>query len=450
MLDKQSSWNDIQPRAKRALRDIRGRFNQLYRSSDGREGWGQYLNPPTHRNHTGIYGTGSGVQVLSTADSEIINEQIKSGQNWLIHQWSQDDSETKRSGYNFLTYKYAFCLFGLSPHDTVFLSGRQQYDNQYDDTVDEFFEGLWERRIGTNGWAKYCLEEAESLEPDLQSSAFAALSLLGSQKIRNKPDFEEILKSIGERAYQEGKTIDSRHVGNGTKSVLTISLCLLALSRYKNIKPDNSIQKQTEIYIDRLSDVITSQVGSGNNFDKNTYSISLVSLPNSDRLPDDVVLDHYVIFLVYPIVVLALLEAGSPYIGRNHVFIRNVVSEYVNSTIDSDVNCFSSSNTGRCSTHDHLWIATMINKFVQTDIDEESRISRFRGHFQSRYVASLIFGAILLSIAIIASLFDQPANSATVRAISALTIALIGAVLGGLEPVTKARERINRFMSNKI
>jgi hypothetical protein len=449
MIDRRGSWEELQTDAEGALQETQEGFSDLFRSDSDREGWGQYIDPPAHRNHTGIYGTGSGIQVSSMADSGTSDERIQTAQEWLIDEWTSDGSDTVQKGYKHLTCKHAFCLFGLSSNDTAFTGGQSEYDRKYSGDVGEIFTALWEKRIENEGWGEFWLE-SELNEMDLQSSALSALALLSHEDIRNKTEYEEMLKTIGKRAYQEGKSINRQNIGNGNKMVLTIAFCLLALSRYRNVVGKDHIDIQTAKRINQLGKIITKQVSSGSNIEENTYSISLISLPDSDELPEDAGREHYMIFLVYPIVTLALLEAGTPFVGQNHIFIRTVVKQYTDSILGSNKGCFSSSETGRCSTHDHLWIAAMLHKYSQTDLGEERWRSRAWGHLKGRYVTSAFFVVSLLGIAIFAAFYAQPANSATVRALANLVIALLGALLGSLKPVLDFKDYVHYRYSSLL
>lgn len=137
MVNRQTAWEEIQPNSEQALEDIQGRFSTLFRSDSNREGWGQYIDPPPHRNHTGVYGTASGIQVCSIFDSEAHSQRIKAAQEWLINQWNREDSETTKNGYKHIIYKHAFCLFGLSSRNTAFRGGATEYADQYAEDVDD-------------------------------------------------------------------------------------------------------------------------------------------------------------------------------------------------------------------------------------------------------------------------------------------------------------------------
>jgi hypothetical protein len=426
MLDRQRSWTNLNTDAKTALRKIQGQYEDLYNRRDDEGGWGQYLDPPAGRSHSGIYGTGSGIQVLSMGDRQDYSEEIKAAQEWMIDEWTDDTSFTAKNGYRLLTYKHAFCLFGLSDSDSVFMSGARYYNDRFEDDVEEILTNLWEKRIEGTGWGEWHLE-SDSSGMELQSSALAAMALLGSEDIREKLEYEQILQNIGERAYEKGHTIHRQNVGNGNKAVLRLSFCLLALARYRNVVGENNISQQTAARIDQLGKILTSQLPSGRHIEKNTHSSSLISLP--DDRPDNANPEHYMIFIIYPIVTLALLEAGAPYVGRNHVFIRNVVDEYADVIIDRDG--FVSSDTGHCSTHDHLWIAAMLDRYRQTDLKDSPIYWRCWGTLQGTYIGTAALLIVLVIIAIGVAFLAQSDASPFILAIYNFILALVGAVLIG-------------------
>jgi hypothetical protein len=447
MIDHQSSWSELQTNAETALRKIQNQFTDLYESRGDEDGWGQYLDPPPRRKHSGIYGTGSGIQALSMSDQDDSTEKIKAAQEWMIEEWTDDNSFTARSGYRLLTYKRAFCLFGLSDGGTAFTSGARCYDDQFEEKVEGIYDQLWAKRIDKKGWGKWHLE-SDSDRPELQSSALAAMALLGSEQIYTEAEYEEILQHIGKRAYQEGQSIHRQNVGNGNKVVLKLSFCLLALARYRNVVGEGYINKQTAKRIDQLGKIITRQLPSGRNTEKNTHSSSLISLP--DERPEEANLEHYMIFIVYPIVTLALLEAGSPFVGRNHVFIRNVVDEYVESIINSDKQCFVSSDTGHCSTHDHLWIAAMLDKYRQTNVKDSPLYWRLWGRVRGTYLGLVAYVVILVMIAFGAAYLAQPDASPFMMAISNLILAACGAALVGSAPFLNIMDRLSRRRSTLL
>jgi hypothetical protein len=447
MISRQKSWNKLQTDAKTALGNIQDQFTDLYERRDDENGWGQYLDPPPMRKHSGIYGTGSGIQVLTMTDRREYAEEIKAAQEWMIEEWTDEDSFTVKSGYRLLTYKHVFCLFGLSDRGSAFTSGARYYDDQFEDDAEEIFTNLWEKRIEGTGWGEWHLE-SDSSGLELQSSALAVMALLGNEDIRQKPEYEQILQNIGERAYEKGQTIHRQNVGNGNKAVLRLSFCLLALARYRNVVGEKNINQQTAKWIDQLGKILTRQLPSGRNTEKNTHSPSLISLP--DDRPDDANPEHYMIFIVYPIVTLALLEAGSPYVGRNHVFIRNVVDEYVKSILGSDKNCFVSSDTGHCSTHDHLWIAAMLDKYRQTDVKDSPFYWRWWGQLRGTYLGTFVSLVVLLIIAFGAAFLAQPDASPFMTTISNLILALCGAALVGSAPFLKIMDAISRRRSTLL
>lgn len=448
MLDRQKSWANLKTDAKTALGNIQGQFEDLYDRRDNEDGWGQYLHTPAGRNHSGIYGTGSGIQILSMGDRQNYSEEIKAAQEWMVDEWTDDTSFTAKSGYRLLTYKHAFCLFGLSDSDSAFTSGARYYDDRFEDDVEEIFTNLWEKRIEDPGWGEWHLE-SDSSGMELQSSALAAMALLGSEDIHEKPEYEQTLQNIGERAYEKGQTIHRQNVGNGNKTVLRLSFCLLALARYRNVVGEENINQQTATRIDQLGKILTSQLPSGRNTEKNTHSPSLISLP--DDRPDDANPEHYMIFIVYPIVTLALLEAGAPYVGRNHVFIRNVVDEYADAIIGSDMDCFVSSDTGYCSTHDHLWIAAMLDKYRQTDVKDSPIYWRWWGRLRGTYLGTAVSLIVLVIIATSAASFlAQPDASPLMMAISNFILALCGAALVGSAPFLKIMDALRSRRSTLL
>lgn len=447
MINRPSAWEEIQPNVEQALEEIQSGFSELFRSDPNREGWGQYIDPPPHRDHTGVYGTGSGIQVCSMSDSGAHSQKIKTAQEWLIDQWNREDSETTENGYKHIIYKHAFCLFGLSRHNTAFTGGSIEYDDRYTDDVDDVFNSLWDKRIPKQGWGQYWFE-SDPDEMDLECSALAAMALLSHENIRRNSEYEDILKNIGKKAYRVGTSINRKNVGNGINKLLTVAFCLLALTRYRNVVGDGHVDKETENRIKQLGNIISNQVSNIKEIDENTYSISLISLPESDELPDEANEEHYMIFLVHPIVTLALLEAGSPFIGRNRVYIRNIVDQYTDSILGSDKNCFSSSDTSRCSTHDHLWLAAMLNKYAQTNIKDETLLSRARGHLRGKYVSIIStfgFAIAILAVSIGAAFYDQPSNPAWVRAVSSAGMALTGALVK--DPVLSGLNYLKRRVS---
>ncbi|WP_306058573.1 prenyltransferase/squalene oxidase repeat-containing protein [Natronococcus wangiae] len=446
----EKTWEVIQTDSKAALNRIQDRFINLYQNESDREGWGQYLDPPPHRNHTGIYGTGSGIQVLSCNDDPDLSDLLQTSQEWIIEQWDSDDSKTANKGHRFLTYKAAFCLFGLTEKDTAHVGGCTEYNEEYADIVDNFYLELWERRVDKRGWGEYWLE-TEPDEPQLQSSALMILALLGHEDIRNKKEFKSILKYIGKRAYQEGSALDRQKIGNKTDTAVTVSLCLLALSRYRTVMGYQNIDKEIGNLIDDLGHVVGSIARGATDIDPSTYSTYLISLPESDELPpEDVWLEHYFIIILFPIIALALLEAGTPHVGHNQLFIRNVVQKYSDMILSSNADCFSSAKTNRCSTHDHFWIAMMLRRFSQTDISQESLLSKARSYLRSKYVGSVLLISVLLVMAIIAAMLNEIYQSSTITAISSLVIALIGALLGESEPVIWLKEHINNYFNAHI
>jgi len=447
MIDRQKSWSELQTDAKTALGKIQNQFTDLYESRGDEDGWGQYLDPPPRRKHSGIYGTGSGIQALSMSDQHDSTEEIKAAQEWMIEEWTDNNSFTARSGYRLLTYKHAFCLFGLSDRGTAFTSGARYYNDQFENKVEGIYNQLWAKRIENKGWGEWHLEsDSDGLE--LQSSALAAMALLGSEQICTEVEYEQILQHIGERAYQEGQSIHRQNVGNGNKVVLRLSFCLLALARYRNVVGEGNINKQTAKRIDQLGKILTRQLPSGRNTEKNTHSPSLISLP--DERPEEANPEHYMIFIVYPIVTLALLEAGSPFVGRNHVFIRNVVDEYVESIINSDKQCFVSSDTGHCSTHDHLWIAAMLDKYRQTNVKDSPFYWRWWGRVRGTYLGSVVSVVILVIIAFGAAYLAQPDASPFMMAISNLILAVCGAALVGSAPFLKIMDYLSRRRSTLL
>jgi len=447
MFDRQIAWEEIQPNSEQALEEIQGCFSARFRRDPNRQGWGQYIDPPPHRNHTGVYGTGSGIQVCSMFGSEAHRQKIDTAQKWLIDQWNREDSETTKNGYKHIIYKHVFCLFGLSSRNTALRGGATEYTEQHANDVDDIHTSLWNKRIPDQGWGQYWLE-SDSDEMDLQCSALASMALLSHENIRRDSEYEDILKNIGKKAYRLGTSIRGKNIGNDNNKLLTVAFCLLALSRYRTVVGEDHVDKQTENRIKQLGNILSNQVSSIKRIDEGTYSISLISLPESSELPDEASKEHYMIFLVHPIVTLALLEAGSPFIGRNRVFIRTVVKRYTDSVLGSDKKCFSSSDTSRCSTHDHLWIAAMLNKYAQTNIKDERLRSRVRGHLRGKYIATIstiVFAGVIFVVSVLAGLYDQPSNPPWVRAVASAGMALSGAVIK--DPVLSGLNYFKRLFS---
>ena len=62
--------------------------------------WGQYVDPPRHRDHVGIYGTSSAVKILGSGNTDEYIGDIERAQSWLVNdQWEDKDSPTIKKGH---------------------------------------------------------------------------------------------------------------------------------------------------------------------------------------------------------------------------------------------------------------------------------------------------------------------------------------------------------------
>lgn len=445
LLDPYESWDHLQRRAKPKLKDIEQSFLELRDRDEDRDGWGQFLDPPAHRDHQGIYGTGSGVQILSLRDEDAHAELIQESQEWLISEWGEPDSNTVAYGYTELVYKFVFCLFGLADNDTALPGGSNQLNASQQETVAEFIDDLWNRYQGhADGWGEYWYD-GDSGEVALDATALALLALIGDDDKRTQDEFTERLVQLGKMATQEGAEVSPRQLGQKKDTVLGVALALLTLSRYRNVRGEDNTQKNVLDQIDEVANTLESLIRYYDDIDPNTYSMNLISLPDSivDEKPEARP-EQYVIFTVYPIIATSLLEAGDGVVARNHIFIQNVIEAYIDALDDSEKDCFVASETGHCSTHDHLWIGLALKQFIDTNVRETPRLSRWRGHARAKWGGVALLG-VLLGIGLAAAVYQQITTSDVVSGVLSIVILLIGVLLRSVRIMELVRGWLRRF-----
>jgi len=442
VLGQGSSWEEMCSSAESALSDLQSRFIEEFRRGGDHNQWGQFLNPPPQREHTGIYGTASGILVSALPEHGDYHAEIEQAQQWLIDQWESDDSETAESGYKSIVYKFVFCLLALSEEEeTIFGTGH--HHDRDPEIIEEFYEDLWER-ANDSGWGEFWFE-SERTETQNASTALALLALADHPPVREQGAYTDYLVSLSERVVANSARSNSTSREGENYDALSLAFTLLALCRYRDLVGKPRVESVIPEKINDTAKSLESHLSRQRKIDLQTYHVNLISLPDSEEaLPIE--REHYIIFPVFPIIATALLQAGDDFAARNKTTLLEIFESYTGEIRQSNNSCFASENTNRCSTFDHLWISLAFQSFIDANPQDASRFSKLRGWVTQKTIAT--GGILLLTITgfLVGAYLNQNMTGTVPTVVSWALFIICGSILRGLHPVQAVGDKVGEFI----
>lgn len=329
--------------------------------------WGQYIDPPRHRDHVGIYGTSSAVKTLGSGDTDEYLDDVEKAQGWLVEdQWEDEDSLTVEKGHRAVLYKFAYLLMAIEiGRDKEELDPFE--DDSHEEKFNEYCEQLWERKKDW-GWGEFWYDGGSDVRPSTDTSALALSILANCEQIRTEQDFRNVLKKVAGRALRNASSVTRGSLEQ--KSVLTdTALTLYALSVY-----NNTADRTGDWLDDKISDLVdeVTDFASSAEVAADTYDFRFFSTPQDPTGVDreELVEDRYIIHIVYPIVALSLIDAGEKYVADNYRLINNIIQTYVTEIQNSDKNAYVSQETEKAAHIDQFWIAQSLQSFYNIDEEE--------------------------------------------------------------------------------
>lgn len=108
--------------------------------------WGQFLDYEHSTGQTGVYGTAMAVKTLALIDESDASDYTRYGINWLLDNYSNQESVANKKKDWGVVYKYCYFLESLAPNDS---------EINIDSRFSDYFRGLIDRRLPENGWGEY-------------------------------------------------------------------------------------------------------------------------------------------------------------------------------------------------------------------------------------------------------------------------------------------------------
>jgi hypothetical protein len=387
-----SAWDGTKGEADGAVRRVR---NAVAERQHGDEGaWGQYLDPPDYKEgYVGVYGTSSAIQML-LVDGDAGIDRTKRGVEWLVDQWADEDSDTVRRGHTYVLYKFAMFVVALAEHGDDLpdeLLARSEHGDTHDEVLRGYCEELWERRQPWGpvedgyGWGEFWYPDGEKPAPKVEATAMALFALGRCEAIRRDNDYNEALKTLGRKAKAEADRVQPDPLAD-RDVVVGLALTVLALTEYRDLRGSKNTTDIIKEHIADCAKKLETFVQYPMDIDPSTYYYNLFSTPGdeSDISPEEHVYDRYFIYIIYPLIALALLEAGRPHTGRNWKALKEITDTYVDCVEESDIDAHCSSETNHASLVDQLWITRHLHAAANYDMTENRFYHVFLGYTSKR------------------------------------------------------------------
>lgn len=352
----------LQGKANEAKRKIGELFTGALITID-REGcgWGQFLDERRTNDQHGIYGTSSGVQVLTLLGYPETNE-IMVGASKVLQRAREQDSRFFRKGD--LSVIYKICHLADAAHPG------------YEETDDDVMEEIVDKMLPGQGWGEYFSTADRDPEPKVISTALALLSLRRYRPFRSDP-----------KCRQAVQWLCSNIGDNPPQRLWELGISVLALCEYRDVGVHiTNFRSTLETCEERLIQLTRvrkkTQIGLS---EAHNYSVSWGGCR----------VNRYLWFLPDCIAALAFLRLDCPLRARS--YLLRVVDYFASKVVE---NGFAGAVSGRLSSVDHLWIFRLLNEFASRSPDTLVPPSNFRWLVAStpiRVISTISFlGLIIL------------------------------------------------------
>lgn len=373
--------------AVRAVQDIQGEF--LESVDENSNAWGQYIDPPSNRDHVGIYGTSSGIKVLSLGRQQY-SRRIEEALDWLIEQqWENEDSETVSKGFRTMTFKFVYLSIALDASGECQLDSGEHWEKKFTTYCQE----LWDRKTAW-GWGEFWIDSNNCNPPCNDATALVFSVISRCDSVRQMPEFDTELENFVERVIADIRGEPNETI-NQPAALVDAALAVYALGVYKQSGDVNADWVE-----DKLSDLvgIVGELTEPAELDTQSFDFRLF-FPQVEDVGGEHgnISSDFFIHIVYPLVGLSLITAGEKYVARRYRLVRKIAKGYTEEIQDSDV--FISENTDEAAHVDQMWIASCLDAYTQKVDRTEVPLTSLTSSIIS--MSAVGHGVILLSIAVL-------------------------------------------------